>query len=204
MRNTFSYPLLLPQTFNYKYFVVLMVIIRFFHPKLCMTCRVMEGIVHVCMYVCMFVYHTRWHSKEYKAVLGGGGHCSCMYVCMYVCISYKVAQQGISSSAGWWRALCMYVYVIQGGTAQHCRVVEGIMHVCVCHTRWHRKQCWVVEGIVHVCVCHTRWHRKQCWVVEGIVHVCVCHTRWHSTALPGGGGHYACMCMSYKVAQQGI
>ena len=45
---------------------------------------------------------------------------------------------------------------------------------------------------------------KQCWVVEGIVHVCVCHTRWHSTALPGGGGHYACMCMSYKMAQKAV
>ena len=168
MRNTFTYPLLLPQTFNYKYFVVLMVIIRFFHPKLCMTCN-------VCMYVCMFVYHTRWHSKEYKAVLSGGGHCACM------CMSYKVAQHSIAgwwralcmyvyviqggteSSAGWWRALCMYVYVIQGGTAQHCRVVEGIMHVCVCHTRWHSKE---------------------------------------YKAVLGGGGHYACMCMSYKVAQQ--
>ena len=62
----------------------------------------------------------------------------------------------------------MYVYVIQSGTARsikHCRVVEGIIHVCVCHTKWHSKE---------------------------------------YKAVPGGGGHYTCMCMSYKVARQVI
>ena len=159
-------------------------------------CWVVEGIVHVCMYVCMFVYHTRWHSKEYKAVLGGGGHCACM------CMSYKVAQHSI---AGWWRALCMYVYVIQGGTESSagwwralCMYVYVIQGGTESSAGWWRALCmyvYVIQGGT----------AQHCRVVEGIMHVCVCHTRWHSKeykAVLGGGGHYACMCMSYKVAQQ--
>ena len=60
--------------------------------------------------------------------------------------------------------------------------MKGIVHVYVCHTRWHSKEYKAVPGSGghYVIQGGMASNIKQCRVVEGIVHVCVCHTRWHS------------------------
>ena len=159
-------------------------------------CQVVEGIIHVClyvmiksgtidiqhsagwwrasfMYVCLSLIKSGTIDIQHSAGWWRASFMGIIHVCLYVMI--KSGTIDIQHSAGWWRASFMYVCLslIKSGTIdiQHGAGWWRASFMYVHDKRWHNRyltECRVVEGIIHVClfVIDKKWHNRyptRCW-----------------------------------------